>query len=89
MLAKLLCLPHMRRLARRFREQARSHIGSAVFRSCQAEVLTNAPELLDPESCNACNNAAVAVCNEAEVLEICDSAEATSAALASASSCLA
>jgi hypothetical protein len=36
----------------------------------QAEVLTSEPELLDPESCNSCNNAAVAVCNEAEVLEI-------------------
>ena len=37
-----------------------------------AVVLTNAPDVLESDDCNAANNAAVAVCNEAEVVAICD-----------------
>ena len=54
-----------------------------------AEVLTKEPEVLESESCNACNSAAVAVCSEAEVAVTCACAEATSVALASALSCFA
>jgi hypothetical protein len=35
-------------------------------------VLTSEPVVLPPSSCNACNSDAVAVCNEAEVADICD-----------------
>jgi hypothetical protein len=35
-------------------------------------VLTTEPDVLPPSSCNACNNAADTVCNEAEVAATCD-----------------